>query len=50
MEWLRHGKPSVLGIVTGMVAGLGTIFPRLGFSGPSGRRGDWSVCRRYWLL
>ena len=22
MEWLRHGKPSVLGIVTGMVAGL----------------------------
>ena len=23
MEWVRHGKPSVLGMVTGMVAGLG---------------------------
>jgi len=28
MEWIRHGKPSVLGIVTGMVAGLGTITPQ----------------------
>ena len=27
MEWVRYGKPSVLGIVTGMVAGLGTITP-----------------------
>ena len=27
MEWVRFGKPSVLGIVTGMVAGLGTITP-----------------------
>ena len=34
MEWLRHGKPSVLGIVTGMVAGLGTITPASGFVGP----------------
>ena len=36
MEWLRHGKPSVLGIVTGMVAGLGTITPASGFTGPIG--------------
>jgi Amt family ammonium transporter len=36
MEWIRHGKPSVLGIVTGMVAGLGTITPASGFVGPSG--------------
>jgi len=36
MEWLRHGKPSVLGIVTGMVAGLGTITPASGFVGPAG--------------
>lgn len=36
MEWLRHGKPSVLGIVTGMVAGLGTITPASGFVGPGG--------------
>ncbi len=34
MEWVRHGKPSVLGIVTGMVAGLGTITPASGFVGP----------------
>ncbi len=36
MEWIRYGKPSVLGIVTGMVAGLGTITPASGFVGPAG--------------
>ncbi|MFT4614849.1 MAG: Amt family ammonium transporter [Bacteroidia bacterium] len=36
MEWVRHGKPSVLGIVTGMVAGLGTITPAAGSVGPAG--------------
>ena len=36
MEWVRHGKPSVLGIVTGMVAGLGTITPASGYVGPGG--------------
>jgi ammonium transporter, Amt family len=35
-EWLRHRRPSVLGIVTGMVAGLGTITPASGFVGPMG--------------
>ncbi len=35
-EWIRFGKPSVLGIVTGMVAGLGTITPASGFVGPMG--------------
>jgi len=35
-EWLRYGKPSALGIVTGMVAGLGTITPASGFVGPIG--------------
>lgn len=35
-EWLRFGKPSVLGIATGMVAGLGTITPASGFVGPGG--------------
>jgi Amt family ammonium transporter len=35
-EWVRYGKPSVLGIVTGMVAGLGTITPGSGFVGPLG--------------
>ena len=36
MEWIRFGKPSVLGAVTGMVAGLGTITPASGFVGPAG--------------
>ncbi len=36
MEWLRFRKPSVLGIVTGMVSGLGTITPASGFVGPLG--------------
>jgi Amt family ammonium transporter len=35
-EWIKYGKPSVLGIVTGMVAGLGTITPTSGFVGPAG--------------
>ena len=35
-EWVKFGKPSVLGIVTGMVAGLGTITPASGFVGPMG--------------
>ena len=35
-EWLRYGKPSALGMVTGMVAGLGTITPASGFVGPIG--------------
>jgi len=35
-EWIRFRKPSVLGIVTGMVAGLGTITPASGFVGPMG--------------
>ena len=36
LEWVKFGKPSVLGIVTGMVAGLGTITPASGFVGPMG--------------
>lgn len=36
IEWIRYGKPSVLGIVTGMVAGLGTITPASGSVGPMG--------------
>ena len=36
LEWIKYGKPSVLGIVTGMVAGLGTITPASGYVGPIG--------------
>ena len=35
IEWVKYGKPSVLGIVTGMVAGLGTITPASGYVGPA---------------
>jgi Amt family ammonium transporter len=35
-EWLIKGKPSLLGIVTGAVAGLVAVTPAAGFSGPMG--------------
>jgi Amt family ammonium transporter len=35
-EWLSHGKPSVLGIISGAVAGLVAITPASGFVGPVG--------------
>ncbi|EDP64898.1 ammonium transporter [alpha proteobacterium BAL199] len=36
IEWLRYGKPSLIGIVTGLVAGLASITPAAGFVGPLG--------------
>ena len=36
LEWTRSGKPSVLGIATGAVAGLVAITPASGFCGPLG--------------
>ncbi|MGJ3258500.1 MAG: ammonium transporter [Rhodospirillales bacterium] len=36
IEWKKFGKPSLVGIVTGMVAGLATITPASGFVGPIG--------------
>jgi Amt family ammonium transporter len=36
VEWIKHGKPSVLGIVSGAVAGLVAITPASGFVGPVG--------------
>lgn len=36
IEWIKYGKPSALGAVTGMVAGLGTITPASGYVGPGG--------------
>ena len=35
-EWIARGKPSVLGIVSGAVAGLVAITPASGFVGPTG--------------
>ena len=36
MEWIFHGKPSVLGLCSGIVAGLVVITPACGFVTPTG--------------
>jgi len=36
IEWIKHGKPSVLGIASGAVAGLVAITPASGAVGPMG--------------
>ncbi len=36
IEWVRYGRPSVLGLATGAVAGLAAVTPASGFVGPVG--------------
>lgn len=36
IEWKKYGKPSLIGLVTGTIAGLATITPASGFVGPIG--------------
>ena len=36
IEWIKGGKPTLVGIATGMVAGLATITPAAGSVGPEG--------------
>jgi Amt family ammonium transporter len=36
IEWLKYGKPTLIGTVTGTIAGLATITPASGFVGPMG--------------
>jgi Amt family ammonium transporter len=36
IEWIGHGKPTLVGITTGAIAGLATITPASGFVGPIG--------------
>ena len=36
IEWFRHGKPSILGMATAAIAGLGAITPASGTAGPMG--------------
>ena len=36
LEWIRFGRPSMVGMVTGVVAGLATVTPASGFIGPVG--------------
>ena len=34
LEWIRNGKPTVFGIVTGSIAGLATVTPASGYVSP----------------
>ena len=36
IEWVKQGKATMIGIATGMVAGLATITPAAGSVGPAG--------------
>jgi len=36
VEWMKYGKPTLIGTVTGTIAGLATITPASGFVGPVG--------------
>ena len=36
IEWRRFGRPSMVGLVTGAIAGLATVTPASGFIGPVG--------------
>ena len=36
IEWIKFGKPSLVGAVTGTIAGLATITPAAGVAGPMG--------------
>ena len=36
IEWIKYGKPSVLGAATGSIAGLAAVTPASGFIGPLG--------------
>ena len=52
IEWRQHGKPSLVGMVTGTIAGLATITPGSGFVGPVGALvfgiAAGAVC--YWMV
>ena len=49
-EWVAKGKPSVLGIASGAVAGLVAITPASGFVGPDTGGRHRSRCRGHMLL
>ena len=36
LEWIKNGKPTLISIVTGMIAGLATVTPASGNVGPVG--------------
>ena len=36
IDWFKNGKPGLVGMITGMIAGLATVTPASGFIGPMG--------------
>ncbi|MEK9741979.1 MAG: ammonium transporter [Pelagibacteraceae bacterium] len=36
VDWMKNGKPGLVGMITGMIAGLATVTPASGFIGPVG--------------
>ena len=36
IDWFRNGKPGIVGMITGTIAGLATVTPASGFIGPMG--------------
>ncbi len=36
VEWIKHGRPTLVGLATGAIAGLATITPAAGYVGPAG--------------
>jgi len=52
IDWYKNGKPGLVGIITGMVAGLATVTPASGFIGPMGGviLGLLSGCICYWFV
>ena len=36
IDWYKNGKPGLVGMITGMIAGLATVTPASGFIGPFG--------------
>jgi Amt family ammonium transporter len=52
IEWVKFGKPSLVGAVTGTIAGLATITPAAGVAGPLGAVlvGAAASCVCYWAV
>ncbi len=51
IEWIKVGKPSMLGLATGSIAGLAAITPASGYIGPLGALviGFISSCVCWWM-
>lgn len=52
IEWVKFGKPSLIGLVTGAIAGLATITPASGYVGPVAGLvyGVLAACICFWFV